>query len=78
MYDLGDRNKDRTTSSMIWPLRFKYPTCSVLGASCKRSFEGNRLLTMEKVIFPLSLITPMAPMPGGVANATMVSSQPDK
>jgi hypothetical protein len=26
---------------------------------------------------PLSLITPIAPTPGGVANATMVSCQPD-
>jgi hypothetical protein len=26
---------------------------------------------------PLSRITPIAPMPGGVASATIVSSQPD-
>jgi hypothetical protein len=39
--------------------------------------EGNKLLIILIASEPLKRISPMAPMPGGVANATMVSFQPD-
>jgi hypothetical protein len=32
---------------------------------------------MAMAFSPLNLITPIAPMPGGVASATIVSFQPD-
>jgi hypothetical protein len=42
-----------------------------------RSFDGNNSLVIAIAFAPLTLITPIAPMPGGVANATIVSSQPE-
>ena len=35
--------------------------------------EGNNSFTIIIAFLPLNLITPMAPIPGGVANATIVS-----
>ena len=49
------------------------PTCSVLAFWAIKFFEGKTSLQISIDRFPESLITPIAPMPAGVAKAQIVS-----
>src|ERR1700688_3080432 len=65
-----------TTSSKTSSPFFSMPTCSVCVACLDKSLDGNNPFTILILSGPLNLITASAPMPGAVASATMVSSQP--
>ena len=73
---MGARKMDRTTSSSSSSPSFRRPTWSVCDACFNKSFEGNKSFTISTARLPLRRITAMAPMPGAVAGAIMVSSQP--
>jgi hypothetical protein len=65
-----------TTSSNTFSLSFNRPWYSVWEGRSEIFFDENNFWIIEKALPPLILITPIAPTPGGVAKATMVSSQP--
>jgi hypothetical protein len=48
-----------------------------MGVGINKAFRGKRRFIISSALSPLNLITPKAPIPGGVASATTVSFHPD-
>ena len=62
-----------TTSSMIRPSSSMLPTCTVCVGTFAITLDGKTADVMSNAFGPDKRITPIAPMPCGLASATMVS-----